>query len=237
MKGSKEISAGGRKTVSVAIIADGNLPGARAICTSYCLATGSQILKITNKGSSHSFFSCSGSKSRELPLIVPLMPWLEVRFETSMKSSSRPGWLQQQICETVTNLLCSDFFISTLSAGLTLCSCSLLLITCPVVPTDLYCWMEYNFAMVTPPLSQDAVLRRNSPTPGAAVKWCPGNHYRGHGPIMDYTALGSPPTQSCQKCPPSVSFWGDCLPGQILELWEVVTYICLFYFKTGENTT
>lgn len=114
MKGSKEISAGGRKTLSVAIIADGNLPGARAICTSYCLATGSQILKITNKGSTHSFFSCSGSKSRDLPRIVPLMPWLEVRFETSMKSSSRPGCLLQQICETVMNLLCSDFFISTL---------------------------------------------------------------------------------------------------------------------------
>lgn len=57
MKGSKEISAGGRKTLSVAVIADGNLPGARAICTSYCLATGSQILKITKAALIPSFLA------------------------------------------------------------------------------------------------------------------------------------------------------------------------------------
>lgn len=117
MKGSKEISAGGRKTLSVAIIADGNLPGARAICTSYCLATGTQILKITNKGSSHSFLSCSSSKSRELPRIVPLMTWLEVRFESSMKSCSRPGWLLQQICESQISFVLTSLFLLCLQGS------------------------------------------------------------------------------------------------------------------------
>lgn len=60
MKGSKETSAGGRNPLSVAIIADGSLAGARAIFSSYCLATGSEISNTTKKQkeSSHSpFFS------------------------------------------------------------------------------------------------------------------------------------------------------------------------------------
>lgn len=58
MKGSKETSAGGRNPLSVAIIADGSLAGARAIFSSYCLATGSEISNTTKKQkeSSHSPF-------------------------------------------------------------------------------------------------------------------------------------------------------------------------------------
>lgn len=57
MKGSKEASSGGRKTVSIAITADGDLPGARAICLSHCLATGSQVFKTTKAALLPSFLA------------------------------------------------------------------------------------------------------------------------------------------------------------------------------------
>lgn len=53
----KKTSAGGRKALSTAVIADDNVTGARTICSSYCLATGSKIFNMKEQiESSHSFY-------------------------------------------------------------------------------------------------------------------------------------------------------------------------------------
>lgn len=79
------------------------------------LRQGVRFLKLqANKGISHSFVSCSDSKKTKLARTDFLTPWLGARFETSVKSSSRQGYLLHQVCEIVTNLLCFGFYISTL---------------------------------------------------------------------------------------------------------------------------
>lgn len=229
MKGSKEISAGGRKTLSVAIIADGNLPGARAICTSYCLATGSQILKITNKGSSHSVLSCGSSKSRELPRIVPLMTWLEVRFESSMKSCSRPGWLLQQICESQISFVLTLFLLSVRRAH----TVQLQLITHHMVSCT------YWFLLLK------------------GIQFCHGGVTPAHSARMLFPGGNSccevVPRKSLQRAQlhnglTTNTVWSEMSSQRILlgrsSTWEntrakrdciFYIFMCLFYFKRGGN--
>lgn len=141
------------------------------------------------------------------------------------------------------NLLCSDFFISTLCVQGSHCAVVAYYSSHGQWYLPIYIakrstilpWWGYPST-----LSHGAVPRRNSPTP-AALKWYLENLYRGHGSIMDYTVVVSPPAQCCQKCPPRAYFWRDHLSGQILELWETVFFIYIHvYFilkKERLNTT